>query len=163
MFEYEYDATPTENSQRQNQRIIAEGKTHFVVISTENCTSKAGNKQMKVTLKATDTFGVTNTMFQYFPALKQFKDKLIGFLAGCGMQHLYHESGKLDESLLVGCSGTMEVKHKQTEQYGLQAEVKFYYAKNEPSKPNTQNATPSNQPPMVEDDWNNFADDDIPF
>jgi hypothetical protein len=162
MFAYDFDGS--ESTNKPTPRIISEGKNHFVVISAENCISKAGNDQLKVVLKCTDEFGITNNIYEYFPALAKFKDKLKGFLAGCGMQHLYSASGMLDESLLVGCTGTLHVKHETQEKYGLQARVKFYYEKNEPSKPHhVQNAMAANQPPKAGDDWDNFDDDEIPF
>lgn len=163
MFEFEFD--PSESDRKSPGRIIGEGKAHFTVAMMEKCISKAGNPQLKGTFRATDEFGITNTMFDYFPSLAKFKDKLKGLLAGCGMHHLYNDSGKFDEKLLIGCTGTIEVKHETHETYGLQPKIKFYYEKNgQPKAANVKSSLPNKvEPQKTENDWDSLGDDEIPF
>ncbi len=142
MFEFEFDGS--EDDSKKLIKLVGEGKAYFIVTSAENCISKAGNQQLKVALRVTDDYGTTNVIFVYFPAIAAFKKKLIGFLSACGKSELYQSSGRFDEQDLIGCSGACNIVHKDNGSYGMKAEVKFFYEKNEKSAPHHVNQAKAN-------------------
>lgn len=164
MFEFEYnDEIAVET--KIERRLIGEGDAHFLVKSAENCISKAGNPQLKVVLTVSSD-GITNTVWEYFPATKKFADKLKGFLNGIGKIDLYNQGGRLDENKLIGCEGACFIKHETSSdpQYGTQPKVKFYYDKSSPSKAHHVEQALNHQKSESDKDWEDIDGmDEIPF
>lgn len=165
MYEFDPIETADEKDVKKERKVVKEGKNYFIVENAEICTSKAGNEQLKVTLRVNDEHGTSNPMWDYFPFLsdtfsekvkKIILERLKNLLTGCGKSFLYYK-GRFNEHELIGCSGTCYVKHETSDEFGLQPKIKYYYDKpdGESSEPHhLQQANKAAQP----DDL-----DDIPF
>lgn len=154
----EFTVLSDEELKKQQGKLVA-GDIFFKVLEAEECVSKAGNNQIKLTLEVRDSNETVGRIFDYLVSTQQWKIKL--FLNSINHPELW-EQGKITPPMLRGQKGQAKIKIETHEKYGDQAKVEVYHSHPDLSEKNAKTIV-SNDAPLGSPKSNEFIDNDVPF
>lgn len=106
--------------------LIPEGEYDFLVTKAEDCHSKKGNEQIKLTIKVADpTTGRLVFLFVYLVSTEAMEWKTRHFCKSAGIEEVY-KTGNLTSLDCLRTKGRCSVTQKDNGKYGVQNEVQDY-------------------------------------
>jgi hypothetical protein len=156
----DFEEVKYDNNGEKHYAEVQEGEVDFEVLEAEEKMSASGNSMIELTMRVTDSHGVSSRVWDYLVATPATKYKIKAFCEVTGLINVYNDA-YLEDSHCVGRIGRCYVNYEEYK--GKKSlKVKFYCATPNADKKEdeSQHAKHSSSPSAFTPDMS--FDDDLP-